>query len=113
MESHEARARNHFKKGKNCSISIHEAFKEDIKLDPDFPMPRSIDGKCGALLTSIKILKETGHEEKIEEFEKEFIKKFKFTKCIELVKYERRCNDYVGECAKMIDAILEIDKEQK
>ena len=69
-------------------------------------MPRSIDGKCGALLTAIKILKETGHEDKIEEFEKEFVKKFGYAKCLDLVMHGRKCNDYVGEAAKMLDDIL-------
>ena len=106
MNNHEEKARSLHKQGNNCSISLHNAFDQDFELSKDFPMPRSIDGKCGALLTSVKILKEKGFEDKVEEFEKEFIKKFRFTKCLELVTHERRCNDYVGECAKMLDNII-------
>lgn len=107
MSNHEEVARNNHKKGNNCSVSLHNAFAEDFKLSPNFPMPRSIEGKCGALLTAIKILKEKGFEDKIEEFENEFINKFGYTKCLDLVTHDRKCNDYVGECAKMLDSIIQ------
>ena len=106
MSNHEEKARKLHKEGNNCSTSLHNAFIEDTKISSDFPAPRSIEGKCGALLTAIKILKETGHEEKIEEFEKEFIKRFGYSKCVELMTHERRCNDYVGESAKLLDKII-------
>ena len=106
MNNHEEIARENHKKGNNCSVSLHNAFLEDCNLSKDFPMPRSIDGKCGALLTGIKILQETGHEDKIAEFEKEFIDKFGYSKCMDLVRNGRRCNDYIGETAKMLDKIL-------
>lgn len=77
-----------------------------MNLSNDFPKPRSIEGKCGALLTAQKILKELGYEDKIEEFEKEFVKRFGYSKCIELMTHERRCNDYVGESARMLDEII-------
>ena len=77
-----------------------------MNLSNDFPKPRSIEGKCGALLTAQKILKELGYEEKIEEFEKEFVRRFGYSKCIELMTHERRCNDYVGESARMLDEII-------
>ena len=107
MGNHEKRSRELHRQGNNCSISLHNAFSEDTKLSNNFPMPRSIDGKCGALLTAIKILREKGYEDKIEEFEEEFIDKFGYSKCIDLIKHERRCNDYVGESAKMLDEILD------
>ena len=107
MINHEQTARALKQSGKNCSTSLHTAFEEDTKLSNDYPAPRSIEGKCGALLTAVKILKETGHEDKIEDFEKEFIKKFGYSKCVDLMTHEKRCSDYVGESAKMIDKILE------
>ncbi len=106
MINHEERARNLHRQGNNCSTSLHNSFSEDIELSKDFPAPRSIEGKCGALLTAKKILKEKGHEDKIEDFEKEFVKRFGYSKCAELMTHERRCNDYVGEAAKMVDEIL-------
>ena len=107
MNNHEEKARNLHRQGNNCSTSVHDAFLEDLELSKNFPAPRSIDGKCGALLTSLKILNEKGREDKQEEFEKEFISKFGYSKCMELMTHEKRCNDYVGECAKMLDEILE------
>ena len=103
---HEQIARELKANGNNCSSSLHTAFKEDSHLTDDFPAPRSIEGKCGALLTAQKILKETGHEDKMEEFEKEFERRFHYVKCIDLMTHERRCGDYVGESAAMLDEIL-------
>ena len=106
MSNHEIEARKLKNKGNNCSNSLYSAFSKDVKLGGEYPNPRSVDGKCGALLTALKILEETGHGDKKEEFEKEFIKRFKYTKCIDLMTFERRCNDYVGESAKLLDEIL-------
>ena len=106
MKNHEEKARTYHKQGNNCSTSINNAFVKDLNISKDYPMPRSIDGKCGALLTSLKILKEMGQESKIQEFEDEFINKFGYNKCLDLMKHGRKCNDYVGECAKMLDNIL-------
>lgn len=107
MNNHKEEARNLKMRGNNCSISLYTAFEKDIKLNGDYPAPRSTEGKCGALLTALKILEETGHSDKKEEFEKEFIKRFGYSRCIELMTYQRRCNDYVGESAKMLDKIIE------
>ena len=106
MYNHEEKARSLHRQGNNCSTSLHKAFEEDMTLSGDYPMPRSIDGKCGALLAAIKILKDTGHEDKVEEFEKQFKNKFEYVTCMELMTHGRKCNDYVGESAKMIDQIL-------
>lgn len=106
MKKHEDLARYLKDEGNNCSASLYEAFKEDAKLKKDYPEPRSIDGKCGALLTALSILKETGNEEKIDDFEKEFVKKFGFNKCRDLIKNGRNCREYVGQTAKMLDEII-------
>ena len=107
MNNHEEIARKLKSEGNNCSYSVNNAFN-DLNLSSDFPAPRSIDGKCGALLTSIKILKEKGFEDKVEEFEAWFISEFGYNKCVELMTHERRCSDYVGMSAKKIDEILNI-----
>ena len=106
MKDHESMARSLKDKGNNCSASLHGAFKEDVNLTNNYPEPRSIEGKCGALLTAINILKETGNEDKIEDFEKEFIKRFGFNKCRDLVRNGRNCGEYVGQTAKMLDDII-------
>ena len=106
MEKHEKMARELFKQGKDCSTSLHTSFSKDTELSKDYPAPRSVEGKCGALLTAENILKQKGCQDKIQEFEKEFIKLFKYTKCSDLMKFERRCNDYVGESANLVDKYL-------
>ena len=106
MNNHEKEARELKQRGNNCSRSVHTAFSKDTNISNDYPEPRRVEGKCGALLTALKILEETGYSDKKEEFEKEFIRKFGYSKCIQLMTYERRCNDYVGEVAKMLDEIL-------
>ena len=106
MTNHEERARKLHRMGNNCSISVNNAFSKDTEISSDFPAPRSIDGKCGALLTSLKILREKGYEDKQGEFENWFINRFGYSKCVDLMTHERRCNDYVGESARMLDEIL-------
>ena len=106
MSNHENEARELKSSGNNCSNSLYTAFSKDTKLSGKYPEPRTIDGKCGALLTALRILEETGHSDKKEEFEKEFVRRFKYSKCVDLMKYERRCNDYVGEAARLLDEML-------
>ena len=110
MSNHENEARELKQRGNNCSTSVHTAFSKDTNISDEYPAPRSIEGKCGALLTALKILEETGHGDKKEEFEKEFIKKFGYSKCIQLMTHEKECNDYVGEVSKMLDEILNNNK---
>ena len=106
MNKHEEQARMLHEQGNNCSNALYKSFFSDTNLDGNIPAPRSVDGKCGAVLAAEKILKELGKEEKIENFEKEFIEKFGYVTCIDLMRTERRCNDYVGESASMVDKIL-------
>lgn len=107
MGKYEERAKELKANGNNCSVSLYTAFQENMKLEGNIPAPRSVEGKCGALLTALKILEETGHEGKKKEFEEEFIKKFGYNKCADLIKNGRRCSEYVGEAAKMLEEILE------
>ena len=95
MNNHENRARNLKKEGNNCSKSLYTAFKQDINIGEGYPAPRSIEGKCGALLTALYILEKTGLGDKKDEFEKQFVATFRYSKCVDLMRYERRCLDYV------------------
>ena len=106
MNKYEEIARNLKAEGNNCSYSVYNALKKALELNGEYPAPRSIEGKCGALLSALKILDETGNADKKEEFEKEFIKEFGYSKCIELMTHEKRCSDYVGWSAKKINEIL-------
>ncbi|MBQ3415465.1 MAG: hypothetical protein IJH39_09025 [Clostridia bacterium] len=106
MSEFEDKARELKRCGNNCSVSLYTAFKEKLGLRGVAPQPRSSEGQCGALLTAKKILEETGYADKIDALESEFVKRFGYSKCVDLMSYDRRCVDYVGECAKMIEEIL-------
>ena len=106
MNKYEEISRRLHKEGNTCSYALYNAFKDDYKLDSNYPLPRSIDGKCGSLLVAQKILKDLGKEEYIEEFEERFKIEFTYTKCVELMKASRRCNDYVGFSANLIEEYI-------
>ena len=106
MNKYESIARGLHKDGHNCSYSIHNAFKEDFNLSDNYPMPRSIDGKCGALLACTNILSELNEEELIPEFEQKFIEQFGYLKCGELIRNGRICNDNIGISARILSELL-------
>ena len=106
MNKYEEKARAFKSQGNNCAYAVYNAYADDLNLKGDFPAPRSIEGKCGALLAALKILDETGHGDKKEEFEKEFIAEFGYSKCAQLMTHERRCDDYVGWSADKINKIV-------
>lgn len=106
MNQYEEIARNLKMKGNNCSYAVYNSFSKELKLSGDYPAPRSIEGKCGALLSALRILDEMDMGDKKEEFEKEFIKEFGYCRCIELMTYQRRCNDYVGWAANKLSEML-------
>ncbi len=105
MGKFEEKARNLKAQGYNCSYSVYNSFADELKLKGDYPAPRSKDGKCGALLVALKVLEETGNEEKKEELEEKFIEEFGYSKCVELMTHSRRCSDYVGWSANKIEEI--------
>ena len=107
MEKYEIEARKLKESGKLCSNALYEVFKNDLKLEGNPPAPRSIDGICGAILTTEYILKQIGKEEYIEDYKEKFISKFKYIKCLELMRYEHRCSDYVGFSAEYITNLLD------
>lgn len=106
MNKNEEIARKLKEQGNNCSYSVYNAYANELNLKTDYPAPRSIEGKCGALLTTLKILEDTNNSDKKEEFEREFIKKFGYSKCAELMRHERKCNDYVGWSANKISEMI-------
>lgn len=110
MNKYEEIARRVHKEGNNCSYSIHCAFKDDYKLLDDYPKPRSIDGKCGALLTCTDILHKLNKDELIPVFEQKFIDEFKYTKCIDLIRNGRICNDNIGVSARILSELLDNEK---
>ena len=106
MNKYEEEARKLKKIGMLCSDAVFETFKNDLNLEGTPPAPRSIDGKCGALITAEYILKSLGREDLIDEYNNYFIDMFGSCKCLELMRTDRRCNDYVGESVKYISSII-------
>lgn len=104
--SREQQAREYKQSGINCSNSIYRVFKDDYKLSGNVPAPRSIEGKCGALLMTIQILKDLGKEQYIDDYQKEFIDRFGSDKCIDLMRKDRKCNDYVGWSTNYIEEVI-------
>ena len=106
MNKYEQEARKLKSEGNNCSNSVYKALKNTYELKCDVPAPRSIDGKCGTVLTTEAILKEKGRKDLIPAFEEEFVNKFGYLTCVELMRHERRCNDYVGFATEYITRVL-------
>ena len=96
-------AREAKKRGVLCSDAIYNTFKDVLNLSGNIPAPRSIDGKCGAVLATEQILKELGKEDLIEEFEKEFLEEFGSLKCVELMRVDKKCSFYTAKGAKKIE----------
>lgn len=106
MDFYEKKARELKASGLLCSNAIYDSFKNDLNLNGEVPAPRSIDGKCGALLATEYILRNIDMEDYINDYNNFFISRFGSNKCIELMKKDRRCNDYVGESARYISDLL-------
>ena len=103
---HEKTARTNHRRGMSCASSVYQAFSDLNPHMTSAPVPRSEGGKCGAVLAAEKILRETGTD-KIDEFEKEFIRKFGSLKCSELLGSRRgACNDFIGGAAKIAEDLL-------
>ena len=111
MNDYEVKARKLKQSGLLCSNAVFDTFKDELNLEGKPPAPRSIDGKCGALLTTEYILKNIGREDLIDEYDELFLKKFGSLKCVDLMRKDRRCNDYVGWAAKRLSEILDKNKE--
>lgn len=100
-------AKKLYESGNNCSNSIFKVFVEELNLEGSAPQPRSIDGLCGCVLITKYILSQINKSEYIEDYVQKFIEKFKYNKCVDLIRYQRRCNDYVAFSANYIQSILE------
>ena len=106
MEELEKKARLLQSEGNICSYSLNKAFLSKYNISEEFPKPRSVDGKCGALLTTEKILKELNKDTYINEYEEYFLKEFGSLKCVDILKLGKRCNDCVGLSARYIENVL-------
>lgn len=100
MKRSEEVARDYHKQGHNCSNSVYEPFKSNLKIE--VPKPRSVEGMCGALICGIKILDTLNIKHNLKE---EFEYEFGYTKCFDLMRNDKRCNDYVGYVAKRVEEL--------
>lgn len=102
--NHESAARQIHRTGYNCSNSVYQAF-EDIDATAKTtrpPAPRSIAGKCGALLTAQQVLRDLGIDRE-DELEQAFEDEFGYVTCRDLKRHRRSCNDCVGVASRLVD----------
>jgi hypothetical protein len=102
---HESTARELHRTKLNCSNSVYRAFSDIDKSGGEPPAPRSIDGKCGALITAQKILRDLGIDREAE-LEQAFKDELGYTLCFDLKRNRVSCNDCVGTAARLVDEYL-------
>ena len=100
--NHESEARKIHRSGYNCSNSLYRAFSDIDHAGGNPPAPRSIAGKCGALLTAQKVLRDLGIDRE-NELEAAFQAEFGYVTCRELKQHRCSCNDCVGVAARLVD----------
>ncbi len=112
---YENTARNNFHRdGANCSQAVAAAFADKLGITPEeameiTPPPRSIEGKCGAVLASEMILDRLGIDKKAE-LEAQLIKLNGTIECKRLLsskeKLSKSCHDYVGDAARVLNSLI-------
>ena len=102
---HEKTARQIHKTGYNCSNAVYRAFGDVDKVGGTPPAPRSIAGKCGALITAQRVLEDMGVP-RTEELERDFAAELGYVTCVDLKRNRRDCNDCVGVAARLVDKYL-------
>ena len=107
MIDYETIARSNHSSGMNCASAVYDSLGMSNTNMTTPPRPRSIDGKCGAVLAAEQTSREMGGtEEDILEFESRFTDKFQYLKCSELLgMLNGKCNDYVGVAAAIVGQI--------
>ena len=103
--NHEATARRIHHTGYNCSNSVDRAFSDVNSAAGNPPAPRSVAGKCGALLAAQKVLRDLGIGRE-DELERAFEEQLGFVTCVELKRNRRDCNDCVGVATLLADRII-------
>ena len=101
---HEKTARTKHRSGYSCASSVYSAFSDVNKNMGLTPVPRSEGGRCGAVLSAVKTLREMGIG-KADEFETEFTARIGSVMCRDLMRSGRSCNDCVGIAAAIADAL--------
>jgi hypothetical protein len=102
---HEKQARTIHRSGYNCSNSVDRAFADVDAAAGNPPAPRSVAGKCGALLTAQKVLRDLGIDRE-SELEQAFQAEFGYVTCRDLKGHRVSCNDCVGVASRLVDAYI-------
>ncbi len=103
--NHEQTARDIHLSGLNCSNSVYQAFSDIDHANDTPPAPRSIEGKCGALLTAQKVLRDLGIDRE-DDLERDFQAELGYVLCRDLKRNRRSCNDCVGVASRLVDAYV-------
>ena len=103
---HEDSARAIHKSGLNCSNSVYKAFSDIDDKGGTPPAPRSIGGKCGALLTARRVLEDLGIEA-VDELERDFEREIGIVTCLDIKRNRISCNDCVGVATRLADSYIE------
>ena len=111
MMNHEQTARANHKGGCNCGQSVFASFADELGLTQEeskliSPKPRSEGGQCGAYLAGKALLARL-KPESVSAFEERFIALNGATECRRLRGAGKTCNDYVGDAARLAEALLE------
>lgn len=102
---HEKQARSIHHSGYNCSQSVDRAFSDVNAAAGNPPAPRSIAGKCGALLAAQKVVTDMGLD-CAADLEADFQDELGYVLCRDLKRNRVSCNDCVGVAARLADKYL-------
>lgn len=108
--NHEQTARANHKSGCNCGQAVFAGFAEELGLTREeamrlAPRPRSEGGQCGACLAGKALLARL-RPEAVDSFEQQFRALNGSTECRRLRGAGKTCNDYVGDAARLAEALL-------
>lgn len=103
--NHEMTAREIHRSGYSCASAIYRAFNDVHGGAGSAPIPKSEGGKCGAVLSAEKILREYGGGD-TSEFDARFQENFGSLKCRDLLSAGYGCNEYVGYAAALAEELL-------
>lgn len=114
--NHEEIARASHKSGSNCSQSVFSSFVQELCLSTQeamsiAPRPRSEGGQCGAYLAGRALLARL-KPEAVADYEARFRALNGATECRKLRGAGKSCNDYVGDAARLAEALLGIASDR-
>jgi hypothetical protein len=115
--NHEETARTNHKSGCNCGQAVFTTFARELGLTREeamgiAPRPRSEGGQCGAYLAG-KALLERLKPEAVSDFEAQFRALNGSTECRRLRGAGKTCNDYVGDAARLAEALLNVPSSRR